>query len=74
MAFNKGSVLARIKPVDSKKILKEIKDEDSGERVPVAFRIDKGLWEKFKNAIGDTPQIKVVERLMREFLKGLEKK
>lgn len=74
MAFNKGHDLVRIRPVDSKKILKEIKDEDSGVRIPVAFRIDKALWERFKNNIGDTPQIKVIERLLREFLKGLEKK
>lgn len=73
MTFNKGTILAKIKAMDSKKILKEIKDEDSGSRVSVAFRIDKVLWDKFKETIGTTPQIKVLERLLREFIKGLEK-
>lgn len=57
--------------MDSRKILEEL-DQDDITRHPVSLRIDGDLWGEFRSAIGNAPQNKVMERLIRNFLDGLK--
>jgi len=70
MALNKINHLVKNVPVDAKKILEGLKTV----RIPISLRIDASLWERFKKAIGQAPQNKVIERLLEEFLKSHEAK
>lgn len=70
MALTKLLAFAKISHVDSKKILEDLNIK----RIPVSLRLDETLWDEFKTAIKDAPQNKVLERLIREFLRGLKDK
>lgn len=55
--------------IDAEKILKYLRGEEN-KRGPVSLYLDKGLYAQFKKACAEITASKVLEELMREFLRS----
>lgn len=58
-------------PTDANEILKRARGEEP-ERGRISLYIDKGLWQEFQGHCGESSASRVVEELMRDFLKSIK--
>lgn len=58
--------------IDAKKTLKRLRGEET-KRGKVTLYLDKDLYGQFKKACSGMPSSRVVEALMREFVKSAKK-